>query len=40
MEATPRVWGMSSISINPFFAKILLKAFPNGKAAAESDKYL
>ena len=27
------------MSINPFFAKILLKALPKGNAFAESDKY-
>lgn len=40
MEATPKVCGLFSIPINPILAKILLKAFPCGNDAAESDKYL
>ena len=31
---------MFSLTINPFFSKILLKAIPKGKAFADKDKYL
>jgi hypothetical protein len=37
--ATPKVTGLSFVCINPFFCKILLKAFPKGKEFADSDKY-
>ena len=39
MEETPRVCGKSSTSINPFLRKILLKSSPQGKMAAESERY-
>lgn len=38
MEATPNVWGLFSIPINPILAKILLKACPCGKTDADSHK--
>jgi hypothetical protein len=31
--------GIATTSINPIFRKILLKASPNGKTEADSDKY-